>query len=201
MSSGAALAWTADLLGRPTSARSDRRSPRRCRTADGVTLVPAFAGLGAPHWDREARAALIRDEQSNDRAHIARAAVDAVAHQICDIVDEIRAADRRAAAPARRRRRDRLRPGDADPGRPARPPGRGRRRPRGLRPRRGRAGPSGGSAPLPTVRSTGRVFHPTIDDVARAPLDGILWREQVRWLRSAPRPRTPRSRRRPRPDG
>jgi glycerol kinase len=88
VSSGAALAWTADLLGLPDVGALTALAVT-VPSADGVVLVPAFAGLGAPHWDREARAALTGMSSSTTRAHIARAAVDAVAHQICDIADTI----------------------------------------------------------------------------------------------------------------
>ena len=54
-----------------------------------MVLVPAFAGLGAPYWDREVRAALVGMTTSTTRAHLARAALDSVAHQICDVVEEI----------------------------------------------------------------------------------------------------------------
>ncbi|TDW97746.1 FGGY family carbohydrate kinase [Kribbella sp. VKM Ac-2566] len=88
VSSGAALAWTADLLGLPNVGALTALAAT-VPSAEGVVLVPAFAGLGAPHWDREARAALTGMSSSTTRAHIARAAVDAVAHQICDITDTI----------------------------------------------------------------------------------------------------------------
>jgi glycerol kinase len=88
MSSGAALAWTADLLGLPDVGALVTLAST-VPSAEGVVLVPAFAGLGAPHWDRSARAALTGMNSSTTRAHIARAAVDAVAHQICDITDTI----------------------------------------------------------------------------------------------------------------
>ncbi|MFI5691862.1 FGGY family carbohydrate kinase [Kribbella sp. NPDC051586] len=88
VSSGAALAWTADLLGLPDVGALVALAAS-VPAAEGVVLVPAFAGLGAPHWDREARAALTGMNSSTTRAHIARAAVDAVAHQICDITDTI----------------------------------------------------------------------------------------------------------------
>ncbi|HEY6811350.1 MAG TPA: FGGY family carbohydrate kinase, partial [Propionibacteriaceae bacterium] len=86
--SGAALAWAADLL-------TDGRVADLVALADtvsdsgGVTLVPAFAGLGAPHWDRNAHALISGMSEGTGRAHLARAAVDAIAHQICDIVDVI----------------------------------------------------------------------------------------------------------------
>ncbi|WUJ74251.1 FGGY family carbohydrate kinase [Kribbella soli] len=88
VSSGAALAWTADLLGLPDVGALVALAAT-VPSAEGVVLVPAFAGLGAPHWDREARAGLTGMNSSTTRAHIARAAVHAVAHQICDITDTI----------------------------------------------------------------------------------------------------------------
>ncbi|MGW1340958.1 FGGY-family carbohydrate kinase [Kribbella sp. NPDC002412] len=88
VSSGAALAWTAGMLGLPDVGALVELADT-VPDAGGVVLVPAFAGLGAPHWDRNARAALTGMSSSTTRAHIARASVDAVAHQICDIVDTI----------------------------------------------------------------------------------------------------------------
>jgi glycerol kinase len=86
--SGATLAWTADLL-------TDGRVSDVIALADtvansgGVTLVPAFSGLGAPYWDRDAHALISGMGPATTRAHIARAAVDSISHQICDIVDVI----------------------------------------------------------------------------------------------------------------
>jgi glycerol kinase len=88
LSSGATLAWAADLL-------TDGRVAELVALADtvpdsgGVTLVPAFAGLGAPHWDRNAHALISGMSEGTGRAHLARAAVDSIGHQICDIVDVI----------------------------------------------------------------------------------------------------------------
>jgi glycerol kinase len=88
LSSGATLAWAADLL-------TDGRVADLIALAEtvpdsgGVTLVPAFSGLGAPHWDRSAHALISGMSPATTRAHIARAAVDAISHQICDIVDVI----------------------------------------------------------------------------------------------------------------
>jgi glycerol kinase len=88
LSSGATLAWAADLL-------TDGRVADLVALADtvadsgGVTLVPAFAGLGAPHWDRNAHALISGMSEGTGRAHVARAAVDSISHQICDIVDVI----------------------------------------------------------------------------------------------------------------
>ncbi|WP_432936668.1 FGGY-family carbohydrate kinase [Kribbella sp. CA-253562] len=88
VSSGSALAWTAELLGLP-DVRSLIELAATVPDAGDAVLVPAFAGLGAPHWDRNARAAVTGVSSSTTRAHIARACVDAVAHQICDITERI----------------------------------------------------------------------------------------------------------------
>jgi glycerol kinase len=88
VSSGAALAWTAGMLGLADVGALIELA-ESVPSAEGVVLVPAFAGLGAPHWDRNARAAITGMSSSTTRAHIARACVDAVAHQICDITDTI----------------------------------------------------------------------------------------------------------------
>ena len=88
LSSGATLAWAADLL---TEGRVGELIGLAETVADsgGVTLVPAFSGLGAPHWDRDAHALISGMSPATTRAHIARAAVDSISHQICDIVDVI----------------------------------------------------------------------------------------------------------------
>lgn len=88
VSSGAALAWTAELLGLPDVGALVELAAT-VPDAGGVALVPAFAGLGAPHWDRNARAAITGMSTATMRAHVARACVDAVAHQICDITEWI----------------------------------------------------------------------------------------------------------------
>ena len=118
LSSGATLSWMAATLGLPGVAELTALAAE-VPDSDGVVLVPAFAGLGAPYWDREVRAALSGMTTSTTRAHLARAAVDSVAHQICDVVEEIDAgpADQ---GPAGRRRRHGVVAADADAGGPAR---------------------------------------------------------------------------------
>jgi glycerol kinase len=88
LSSGATLAWAADILtGGNVADLVDLAGT--VPDSAGVTLVPAFAGLGAPHWDRDTHALLSGMGEGTQRAHIARAAVDSIGHQICDIVDVI----------------------------------------------------------------------------------------------------------------
>ncbi|TDO33779.1 glycerol kinase [Kribbella sp. VKM Ac-2527] len=86
ISSGAALAWTAGILGLPDVGELATLAAT-VPDAGGVTLVPAFSGLGAPHWDRNARATFTGMSNATTRAHLARASIDAVAHQICDITE------------------------------------------------------------------------------------------------------------------
>ena len=87
LSSGATLAWTARLIG--TDVRGLLTLAETVSDAGGVTLLPAFTGLGAPHWDREVRGVISGLGADSDPARLARAAVDAVAHQVCDIVEVI----------------------------------------------------------------------------------------------------------------
>jgi glycerol kinase len=88
LSSGATLVWTAQLLGLPGVAELVQLAAE-VPDADGVALVPAFSGLGAPHWDRAAEAIITGMTQATTPAHLARAALDSVAHQICDVVETI----------------------------------------------------------------------------------------------------------------
>ena len=82
--SAQAAAWAADLMG-----LSDVEAliglASTVEDAAGVTFVPALAGLGAPHWRDRARAALIGMSLATTRADIARAALEAIGHQICDV--------------------------------------------------------------------------------------------------------------------
>lgn len=55
----------------------------------GVSLVPAFTGLGAPWWDRRAVGVLTGLSAGTERGHVARAALEAVAHQITDVVEAL----------------------------------------------------------------------------------------------------------------
>ena len=66
-------------------------------STEGVYLVPAFTGLGAPHWDPDARAAILGLTRDSTVAHIVRAALEAVAYQTADLADAF-AADMRGGA-------------------------------------------------------------------------------------------------------
>jgi len=59
---------------------------REAPDSGGVVLVPAFVGLGAPHWDPDARGLLIGMTRGTSRAHVARAALESIAFQSCDVL-------------------------------------------------------------------------------------------------------------------
>ena len=59
--------------------------------ADGVYIVPAFAGLGAPHWNQHARGSIFGLTRGSSRAHIARAALDSIAFQVADVLKSMEA--------------------------------------------------------------------------------------------------------------
>lgn len=81
-SAGAAVRWAAQLLGRDDA---ELASLAATAAPDGdLVLVPAFGGLGAPYWDRQARAVLVGITQASGPAQIARAALESVAFQVAD---------------------------------------------------------------------------------------------------------------------
>ena len=81
-------AVAARRAGRDPAARPRARSWRATvASTEGVYLVPAFTGLGAPHWDPDARGAILGLTRDSGVAHIVRAALEAVAYQTADLVD------------------------------------------------------------------------------------------------------------------
>lgn len=83
---GAVVQWLRDGLG--TIASADEIEPLAASVPDsgGVYLVPAHTGLGAPYWDPYARGALLGLTRGSNRAHIARAALDAIAFQSAEVL-------------------------------------------------------------------------------------------------------------------
>lgn len=84
---GAIVQWLRDGLGLLTSADEVEALAASVEDSGGVVLVPAFTGLGAPHWDAEARGLLIGLTRGTGRAHIARAALESIALQVADVLD------------------------------------------------------------------------------------------------------------------
>jgi glycerol kinase len=82
--SAQAAAWAADMMGLPDVAALTELA-QGARGDSDVVFVPALAGLGAPRWNTHARAALTGMSLATSRAEFARAALDAIAHQIADV--------------------------------------------------------------------------------------------------------------------
>ena len=85
---GAAVQWLRDGLGViDTAAETEDLAAALPAGNEGVYLVPAFVGLGAPHWDPYARGTLVGMTRGTGRAHLARAAIEAMAYQSVDVAD------------------------------------------------------------------------------------------------------------------
>jgi glycerol kinase len=92
---GAAVQWLRDGLGLIESAGEIEALARSVEDSGGVVLVPAFAGLGAPHWRPEARGLVCGLTRGTTRAHLARAALEGIALQNFDILDAMQNDSRR----------------------------------------------------------------------------------------------------------
>ena len=89
---GAAIQWLRDGLGVIEAANETGPLAASVDDAGGVVLVPAFTGLGSPYWDPYARGALLGITRGTGRAHLARAAVEAMVFQTRDVVASMSAA-------------------------------------------------------------------------------------------------------------
>jgi len=83
---GAAVQWLRDGLGIIEHSSDVERLAREVQDSGGCYFVPAFAGLGAPYWDPYARGSIVGISRGTTRAHLARAALDAMAYQTADVV-------------------------------------------------------------------------------------------------------------------
>ncbi len=93
---GAAVQWLRDGLGIIDSAPETEELARSVEGNDGVYFVPALTGLGSPHWDPYARGTIVGLTRGTRRAHLARAALEAIAYQT---VDAVRAQEAAAGKP------------------------------------------------------------------------------------------------------
>ncbi len=91
LSAGTAIQWLRDGLGIISRASDVEALAASVPDSGGVYLVPAFTGLGAPHWDPEARGAILGLTRASSRAEIARAALDSVAYQTHDLLEAMAA--------------------------------------------------------------------------------------------------------------
>lgn len=90
ISSAATLNWLLDQLRLARNIRSLERSALEVPDNGGVYLVPAFSGLGLPHWRPEARAMVTGLSTHSDRRHVARAGFESIAYQVRDALDAMR---------------------------------------------------------------------------------------------------------------
>ncbi len=84
---GAAVQWLRDELGFFASSTESAALAATVPDSGGVYVVPAFVGLGAPHWDPRARGAIVGLSRGSNRAHITRATLEAMAYQTRDVVE------------------------------------------------------------------------------------------------------------------
>jgi len=88
---GAVVQWLRDNLQMIRTSAEVEELAASVSSSNGVVLVPAFAGLGAPHWDQYARGALLGMTRGTTRAHIARAALEGIALQVTDVLGAMQA--------------------------------------------------------------------------------------------------------------
>lgn len=96
---GAVVQWLRDGLGLIADAAEIEALATSVPDAGGLTMVPAFTGLGAPYWDPYARGTLLGITRGSTGAHVARAAVESIAFQVAEVVDAMRADAARADQP------------------------------------------------------------------------------------------------------
>jgi glycerol kinase len=87
--SGAAVQWLRDGLGILADAGESEAVARSVDSTGGVHFVPALTGLGSPWWDADARGLVTGITRGTTRAHLVRAALEAIAHQVADVVDAL----------------------------------------------------------------------------------------------------------------
>ncbi len=88
---GAAIQWLRDQLGILSTAAESEALAASVSDNAGVCFVPAFVGLGAPHWDPSARGLITGLTQASTRAHLARAALESIAYQTRELVEAMEA--------------------------------------------------------------------------------------------------------------
>jgi glycerol kinase len=88
---GAVVQWLRDELKIIRTSAEVEKLAAQVKDTDGVYLVPAFAGLGAPHWNQYARGTIFGLTRGSSNAHIARAALDSIAYQTYDVLKAMEA--------------------------------------------------------------------------------------------------------------
>lgn len=90
--SGAGVQWVGEFLGLAHPIEDAAALAASVPDAAGLILVPAMVGLGAPYWDSAARGLMTNVERTHTAAHLARAAVDAIAFQVADVLEAMESA-------------------------------------------------------------------------------------------------------------
>jgi glycerol kinase len=88
---GAAIEWLTKKLGAIEHVQDIDTLAKSLDDNEGVYMVPAFAGLGAPYWDSDARASITGLTQDSGKAHLVRAALEAMAYQTREVLDAMQA--------------------------------------------------------------------------------------------------------------
>ena len=88
---GAVVQWLRDELGIIRNSSDVEALAKTVPDNDGVYLVPAFAGLGAPHWNQHARGTIVGLSRGSNAGHIARAALEGIAYQAMDVLNAMQA--------------------------------------------------------------------------------------------------------------
>ncbi len=102
---GATMQWLRDGLGIIEDAAGSSDIAVMLGDNDGVYLVPAFSGLGSPHWDPHAKASITGMSRGTSREHVVRAALESTAYQVKEVVDIM---DAQLRSPTRGKRRERV---------------------------------------------------------------------------------------------
>ena len=84
---GAVVQWLRDGLHLIRSSNEIEALAKEVESSDGVYIVPAFAGLGAPYWNQHARGTIVGITRGTTAAHFARAALESIAYQTMDVVN------------------------------------------------------------------------------------------------------------------
>ena len=88
---GAAIQWLRDELGLLSSSAESEFMARQVDDTNGCYVVPAFTGLGAPHWDAYARGTIVGLTRGTNKYHIVRATLDSIGYQVADVLKAMEA--------------------------------------------------------------------------------------------------------------
>ena len=88
---GAAIQWLRDGMRMIDSAADSEYMASKVKGTHGCYVVPAFTGLGAPHWDQYARGTIVGITRGTNKNHIIRATLESIALQVCDVIDAMKA--------------------------------------------------------------------------------------------------------------